>query len=84
MGERSPELFYNAGLICQKRGQMTEAARHYEQALTQQPAFAEALLNLGHARKAMGDEEAARACWRKAVEAKPELAESYFEPAAAQ
>ena len=43
--------------------------------------FAEALLNLGHVRKSLGQEEEARVCWRKAVEAKPELAETYFEPA---
>jgi tetratricopeptide (TPR) repeat protein len=59
---------------------MQEAAKYYEQALAQQPQFAEALLNLGHVRKSMGQEEEARICWRKAVEAKPELAETYFEP----
>jgi len=37
-------------------------------------------LNLGHVRKSMGQDEEARICWRKAVEAKPELAETYFEP----
>ena len=81
LGERSAELFYNAGLISQKKGEMQEAARYYEQALSQQPQFAEALLNLGHVRKSLGQEEEARNCWRKAVEAKPELAETYFEPA---
>ena len=69
------------GVICQKRGQMADAARYYERALEQKPEFAEALLNLGHARKALGDERGARACWRKAVETKPEFAEGYFDPA---
>jgi tetratricopeptide (TPR) repeat protein len=82
LGERSAELFYNAGLIAQKRSEMQDAAKYYEQALQQQPQFAEALLNLGHVRKALGQEEEARNCWRKAVEAKPELAETYFEPSA--
>jgi hypothetical protein len=31
--------------------------------------------------KALGQEEDARACWSKALEAKPELAQGYFEPA---
>jgi hypothetical protein len=31
----------------------------------------------------MGNELEARSCWRKAVIAKPELAQRYFEPAQA-
>ncbi len=30
---------------------------------------------------ALGQEEEARTCWSKALEAKPELAQGYFEPA---
>jgi len=36
------------------------------------------LLNLGHALKALGQDQEARSCWQKAVEAKPELATQYF------
>jgi tetratricopeptide (TPR) repeat protein len=48
-----------------------------------QPEFAEALLNLGHALMALGKEEEARSCWRRAIREKPELAQSYFEPPSA-
>ena len=81
LGDRSPELFYNAGLIYQKRGQIEDAAVFYREALKENPNLAEALLNLGHALMDMGQEDEARTCWRKAVVAKPELAANYFEPA---
>ena len=60
---------------------MDEAVRLYRQAVEAQPDFAEALLNLGHALKALGQEDEAKSCWRKALEFKPELAHGYFEPA---
>jgi tetratricopeptide (TPR) repeat protein len=50
-GERSPELFYNTGLILQKGGQLDDAIRLYREALSERPDFPEALLNLGHALK---------------------------------
>ena len=84
LGEKSPELYYNAGLICQKRGEASDAVLFYQQALTEDPQFAEALLNLGHALMAMGQEDEARSYWRKAIREKPELAQMYFEPPAAQ
>ena len=84
LGEHSPELFYNAGLICQRRGNAQGAVGFYQQALAEDPQFAEALLNLGHAFMDLGQEEEARSHWRKAIREKPELAQSYFEPAAAQ
>ena len=31
MGERGAELFYNAGLICQKRGEASDAVTFYQQ-----------------------------------------------------
>ncbi len=82
LGERSPELFYNAGLICQKRGQSEDAVVLYRQALQEDPKFAEALLNMGHALMALGQEDEARSCWRKAIREKPELAQQYFDPTA--
>jgi tetratricopeptide (TPR) repeat protein len=81
MGERGAELFYNAGLICQKRNMTEEAVQFYQQALTEEPEFAEALLNLGHALMSLGQEEEARSFWRRAIREKPELAQTYFEPA---
>jgi len=83
LGEKSAELYYNAGLICQKRGKPEEAVKYYQQAIGEDPQFAEALLNLGHAMMAMGQEDEARSYWRKAIREKPELAQMYFEPPAA-
>jgi tetratricopeptide (TPR) repeat protein len=77
-GERSPELFYNTGLLLQKSGQLDDAARLYKEALEDRPAFPEALLNLGHVLKSQGRQEEARDCWKQAVEQKPELAQGYF------
>ena len=48
-------------------------------ALDVSPEFPEALLNLGIALKALGEDEDARSHWRKALKAKPELASGYFE-----
>ena len=53
-GERTPELFYNTGLLLQKSGQIEDAIRLYQEALTERPNFAEALLNLGHALEVQG------------------------------
>ncbi len=77
-GERSPELFYNTGLLLQKSGQLDDAARLYREALEERPEFAEALLNLGHVLKSQGRSDEARDCWKQALDKKPELAEGYF------
>jgi tetratricopeptide (TPR) repeat protein len=78
-GERTPELFYNTGLLLQKSGQVEDAIRLYQEALAERPQFPEALLNLGHALKAQGKPDEARDYWRQALEQKPELATGYFE-----
>jgi tetratricopeptide (TPR) repeat protein len=77
-GERSPELFYNTGLLLQKSGQLDDAVKLYREALAEQPEFPEALLNLGHALKTHGNAEEARTCWKQALTQKPELAQGYF------
>jgi tetratricopeptide (TPR) repeat protein len=78
-GERGPEIYYNAGLLCQKLGRTDEAVKFYQQALGEDPRRLEALLNLGHVWMASGNAEEARSCWRRAIREKPELAEAYFE-----
>jgi tetratricopeptide (TPR) repeat protein len=80
-GEKTPELFYNTGLLLQKAGRLDDAIRRYRDAIAQRPNFAEALLNLGHALKAKGNHEEARACWKQALDFKPELAQGYFDQA---
>jgi len=78
-GERTPELFYNTGLLLHKSGQTEDAIRLYQEALQERPNFPEALLNLGHAFKSQGNLDDARNYWRQALEQKPELATGYFE-----
>ncbi len=43
-GERTPELFYNTGLLLQKAGNVDDAIKLYQEALAERPNFAEALL----------------------------------------
>ncbi len=74
VGERTPELFYNTGLLLHKSGNVDDAIKLYQEAIEERPNFAEALLNLGHAMKAKGDVEEARSYWQQALEHKPELA----------
>ena len=79
LGERTPEILYNAALLLQGSGRDADAIALYREALAQQPLFAEALVNLGIALKQTGEEEEARSSWRKALKSKPELAHTYFE-----
>ncbi len=78
MGEKSPELLYNTGLLLQKSGMFEDAVKYYQQALGERPNIAEALLNMGHALKSLGRESEARNCWKQALEVNPDLASSYF------
>jgi tetratricopeptide (TPR) repeat protein len=78
LGERSPELSYNLGLLLQATGDHASAAECYRSAVGQKSDFPQALLNLGHALKASGKEDEARQVWSQAVAADPELAGRYF------
>jgi tetratricopeptide (TPR) repeat protein len=78
LGETLPELSYNIGILLERSNLHEDAARSYRRATKEKPGFAEALLNLGHALRALGQEEEAQTCWQQALEAKPELAEKYF------
>ena len=80
LGERSAEVLYNTGLMYEKAGQLDKAVRLYRDALAQQPDMPEALLNLGRILESNGKSEEARACWSKALEVEPALAQGYFGP----
>ncbi len=80
-GERSPELFYNTGLLLQKTGNLDDAIRLYKEAVADKPDFPEALLNLGHALKEKGNPDEARIYWSQALAANPRLAQGYFDGA---
>jgi TolA-binding protein len=47
--------------------------------LQHKPDFGGAMINLGHALKAVGQEEEARNIWSQAVAADPGLATKYFQ-----
>src|SRR5260370_9154130 len=81
LGERSPEVLYNAGLMYEKAGQQDKSVRLYRDALAQQADMPEALLNLGRILETNGKAEEARTCWAKALEADPALSQGYFGPA---
>jgi tetratricopeptide (TPR) repeat protein len=78
LGDTTPDVLYNSALLSQKLGKIDDAILLYKAALAEKPGFAEALLNLGHALKAVGKDEEAKACWIPAIQAKPELAAGYF------
>ena len=46
--------------------------------MSKKPDFSDALLNLGHALRAVGKEDEAKHAWSQAVEADPALAGTYF------
>ncbi len=78
LGERAPELSYNVGVLLQEAEKYEEAAQAFERALEGKPNFGEALLNLGHAMKALGRESEAAEYWQGAAQLMPELAAGYF------
>jgi tetratricopeptide (TPR) repeat protein len=78
-GERSVELSYNLGLLLHGSSQHEAAAECYQYALEKKTDFADAWVNLGHALKAWGKDDEARAAWKKAVETNPGLAGAYFQ-----
>ena len=78
LGERSPELSYNLGLLLQSAGENDRAAECYQFAVEKKRTSPKLCLNLGHALKAVGKEEEARQVWSKAVAADPALADQYF------
>jgi tetratricopeptide (TPR) repeat protein len=77
-GEKSPEIYYNAGLLSQQLSQPEQAEDLYRSALDLRPDFPEALSNLGHVLQTLGKNDDALNCWVSALEKKPELARGYF------
>ena len=78
MGENTAILSYNIGVLQQRDNLLTEAIQSYERAVAQEPGFAEAHLNRGHALMRAGQTDEARAAWKDALEGKPAIAASYF------
>ena len=76
--EPSADLFYNLGLLSQKRGHPQDAVRYYQRALALQPDSARALMNLGHALASLGKHEEAQDAWQTALRGNVELAEQFL------
>ncbi|MDP9115228.1 MAG: tetratricopeptide repeat protein, partial [Acidobacteriota bacterium] len=79
LGASMPELNYNLGLLLQAAGDHNGAAECYRTTLQHKPQFSGALINLGHALRAAGQDEQARELWSQAVAADPEMAARCFE-----
>jgi tetratricopeptide (TPR) repeat protein len=77
-GEKSPEIYYNAGLLSQQLNQPDDAVGFYRSALEMRSDFPEALSNLCHVLQSLGKSDEALNCWVAALEKKPELARGYF------
>ena len=77
-GDSSYEIPYNLGLLLQQVGQHEESVECYRTVAEIAPEVSPALLNLGHALKAMGKDDEARQAWGRAIEADPALATGYF------
>ena len=75
-GERTPELFYNTGLILQNLGRPEEAAQQYREALAVKPDLAEATQALAQVSKPPAKVEEIRKTVRKESVPGPRLLKS--------
>ncbi len=82
MGENTATLVYDIGVLQQRENLLPEAIHSYAEASKQRPKFAQALINRGHALMQSGQPDQARAAWKEALVAKPEIAVDYFKGAA--
>jgi tetratricopeptide (TPR) repeat protein len=78
LGDQSADVRHNLGLLYQQRGDIKKAEAQYQDALTINPDFPEALLNMGNVLNATGRKDAARENWGRALQLKPELALGYY------
>jgi tetratricopeptide (TPR) repeat protein len=70
---------YESGLKAMRSGRMDAAAKEFQRAVAEYPAYASAWLELGRARQRLGSAQTAREAWRKAIEVDPKLMEAYVE-----
>ncbi len=78
LGEKTADVYYNCGVLAQNLNRIDEAVRFYREAIALRKDFPEALLNLGHALKIIGNDDQARSLWIPALELNPELSLNYF------
>ncbi|MEO8028046.1 MAG: tetratricopeptide repeat protein, partial [Bryobacteraceae bacterium] len=78
LGEKTADVYYNCGVLSQRLERTDDAVRFYREAIALRKDFPEALLNLGHALKLIGEDDQARSLWIPALELDPELSLNYF------
>lgn len=78
LGEKTADVYYNCGVLAHNLDHVDDAVRFYREAIALRKNFPEALLNLGHALKVIGDDDQARSLWIPALELNPELSLNYF------
>ncbi|HRD96436.1 MAG TPA: acetylglucosamine transferase [Rubrivivax sp.] len=69
-----PAACFNWGTLLTSAGRLEAAEAAYRQALSLQPGFAPAWLNLGHLAERRGDSAAALDCWQQALQVQPPAA----------
>jgi hypothetical protein len=74
----SVDLLFNLGTCRLQLGQLDEAVRAFEEAVTKAPGHSRAWLNLGEALLQGGNVAGAEAAFRRAVEAAPSEPEAHF------
>jgi tetratricopeptide (TPR) repeat protein len=72
-GDQDAAVYYNTALLCQKRELAADAVSLYRQALSLEPEFGDAWLNLGHALMSLGEADEAQDCFLRAEQVKEEL-----------
>ena len=78
LGGPNADVYYNCGVLAQTLNMLQRAVDFYRDAVAVRPDFPEALLNLGHALKSLGQADQARSVWIPALELRPEFALGYF------
>ena len=81
LGERSPAVLYNAGLMYEKAGQTRQGRPLLSRRAGAAAGHAGSAAQSGPHSGANGKADEARTCWSKALEAEPALAQGYFGPA---
>jgi len=69
---RYADAEHNLANICQARGKVEEAQEHYRQAIAINPALYQSYMNLGIIYYNKGEQAAARECWLKVKQLKPD------------
>lgn len=79
LGEKTPDVYFNCGVLAQHLNRLEEAAAHYREAIAIRHDFAEAMLNLGHTLESLGEAEQAKSFFIPALELNPVFALDYFQ-----